>query len=192
MNILVIDKENVIINTFNFIKQMESTWNILVYDGKVNTYNHDIHFVVVDFSTQSNKDILDDIIQINPKQKTITVSENLVCSDTDGCNHCVVNYDRRRILKPIDAKLLYETIKFFDEEECNYSRTNSFQNIDDILPNVLKRFLTYSYNETTQILKPKTHISQIHITRDMLEIIEILKKHHIQYTLVDDTEIKIK
>jgi hypothetical protein len=191
MNILVIDIEQDIKNSFDSLKYIEPNWNIIVSDGTLSTYNDNIDFVVVDFSKQSNHDLLDEIIKINHDQKTITVSESLICSDINGCEHCAKSFNRRRILKPIDIKSLYKIINTFDEEKCKYSYTNSFRNIESILSTVLNKFSSYSYNQNTKMIQLTEKTSYTHSIKDMLEIIEILKTHNIDYTIINDEDIKI-
>jgi hypothetical protein len=189
MNILVIDSDLDIINAFNYLKHIEPTWNIIVFDGSLDIYNDNIDFVAVDFSKQSNKNTLTNILKINQNQKTITISESLTCSDVHGCEHCPKNFNRRRMLKPIEIKSLYHTIKYFDTEQCKYSLTNSFKDIEMILPEILDRFLSYKYDKTRRIIRPiKTGI---YSTRDMVAIIDILKTHNIRFHLIKDEYIKI-
>jgi len=192
MNILIIDTDNVIVNAFNLLKKIEPNWNILISDGTLNTYNDNIDFVVVDFSTQSNQDMLNDIIKINQNQKTITVSDSLRCSEQKGCEFCIQHYNRRRLMKPINIKALHEIVKHFGDKKCKYASTNSFHNITMILPTILKRFLSYSYNQNSRILKPVSNSSEIHIMKDMIDIIEILKTHHVKYNITNNTDIVIE
>jgi hypothetical protein len=190
MNILVIDSDLDIINAFNYLKHIEPTWNIRVFDESLDIYNNNIDFVAVDFSKQSNKNTLTDILKINQNQKTITISESLTCSDIHGCEHCAKNFNRRRMLKPIEIKSLYHTIKYFDIEQCKYSLTNSFQDIEVILPEILNRFLSYKYDKTRRIMRP-INSNSIYSTRDMVGIVDILKTHNIQFHIINDEDIKI-
>jgi len=191
MNILIIDTDNVILNTFNLIKKIEPNWNIQISDGTLNTYNNNIDFVIVDFSIQSNQNLLNEIIKINQKQKTITISGSLSCSEIKGCQFCILQYNRRRLLKPINLESLHELINHFGEDNCGYANTNSFHDIELILPNILKRFLSYSYNQNSKTLHHTSNSSSIHTTKDMVDIIEILKTHNLKYNIINDTDIEI-
>ena len=191
MTILIIDTDYNIVNTLNLLKNIEPNWNILESDGTLNKYNNNIDLVIVDFSIPLNRDILNDIINIKQNQKTITASTELSCSVLEGCDVCIQNYDRRRLMQPIDINSLYKTIKYFEKEDCLYSNTDSFHNIELILPLILNRFSSYNYDQTTKILHPRSYTDDVHLIKDMISITEILSTHNIKYNLTNDSKIEI-
>ena len=190
MTILIIDTDHLIVNAMDHLQGIEPTWILLKSDGTLNTYNDNID-IVVDFSTLRNRDILNDIIKIKQNQKIITISSELKCSVIKGCDFCIKNYNRRRLMKPIDIKTLHNTVKYFGEEECLYSTTNSFQNIELVLPTILNRFASYRYDQTMKILRPISHTNELYVTRDMINIIEILSTRNIKYSIINEVEIEI-
>ena len=112
MNILVIDTNNDISNLLTCIMGLEDNFNIIKYNHTIEQYKeNDIDFVIVDFSKQENENMLNEIIKINKNQKTITISESLSCSEKTGCVFCLEHYSRKRLLKTINLRNLYETIK---------------------------------------------------------------------------------
>jgi len=190
MNILIIDSDKEVLNILNQLTTIENDWNIFTSDGTLTQYkNHNIDFVLIDFSTNSNKILLDKIISINPTQKTITMSAILECSEAQGCNFCITTYNRRRLLKPIDIKSIYELIKNFEVLQCTYSSLNGFQNIEPIISDIIKNFFSYEYDKDSKTIRYQRNHSIHHIT-EMFEIIKILKEHNINYKIINDYDIK--
>ena len=190
MNILIIDTDNNVFNLLNNLSSIEPNWNLIKFNHTLEQYKkNNIDFVLVDFSSEENEKILKEILKINQNQKTITISESLNCSELNGCDFCVINYNRRRLLKPINIKNLYDIIKNFSSEKCKYF--NSFQHIDLLLPEILKRFNLFSYNENTKTIHHKEGYNENYQMAELLEIVSILNENSIKYNILYNTDIEL-
>jgi len=163
-------------------------FNILSCDATLDVYNeNDIDIVIIDFSDDACRNILDEIVRINPFQKTITISNEIECSDKNGCVHCLKNFNRKRLLNTFNNQDLYYLIKNFDSKQCMYF--NSFTDIFDILEDILKRFSTCSYDKSTKIINVE-NTNEGMIT--LLEVINILNQHNVKYEIKDITTIQLR
>jgi len=190
MNILVIDKDDDIFNLLIYITSMENNWNIIKYNHTIKQYKDgDIDFVIVDFSKQENENMLNEIIKVNKNQKTITISESLDCPNVDNCDSCLEQYNRKKLIKPIRPKDLYETIKRFSSESCKYY--NSINHIELLLPDIMKRFYYYIYDNTTKTISYKDNEENSLYLKEFLDIIGILNQHGIKYNILNNTDIEL-
>ncbi len=190
MNILVIDKDNDIFNLLIYITSMENNWNIIKYNHTIEQYKEsDIDFVIVDFSKQENENMLNEIIKVNKNQKTITISEELNCPNIVNCDLCLEYYNRKRLIKPIIPRDLYETIKKFSSEECKYY--NSINHIELLLPDIMKRFYYYIYDNTTKTISYKDNEENSLYLKEFLDIISILNQHSVKYNILNNTDIEL-
>lgn len=64
--------------------------------------------------------LLHSILRITPGLKVVILSGTPYCSDPHGCEHCRENFRKQRVLKPLDKKLLLNTIRRFDRHRCEY------------------------------------------------------------------------
>jgi len=92
------------------------------YDNAMTYYkeeNPDI--VLIDFSIDFGKEALESILKIMPKQKIITLSDSLDCSEALGCDSCLHHYDKRRLVKHHGIHELLYLIDNFKETPCEYA-----------------------------------------------------------------------
>ena len=97
-------------------------------------------------------------------------------------------------MKPLDAKELYNTIKNFDIIKCKYFSLECFENIREILPDIMKRFIFYIYNQDRKViaLKKEEMAGKEHgYVGELIDILDILNQHNIKYNMTNETDLKI-
>lgn len=193
MNFLVIDRDELTIEMCRVLKMKEPSWdftNIQDIENPIEVYKtKEFDFVFVDLFFEENRVVFDEILKINKEQKTITLSKKLEASEFNGCEFCVGNYKRRRLLKPFSIKELYHTIINFENIRCRYYK--SFESIEIILDEILEQFLYYVYNKDSKsiLLKDSERVSLEF--NELLEIIKLLDNNNIKYKVIDNKEIRI-
>jgi len=149
--------------------------------------NNDIDIIIIDFSHAECRNLLDEVVKINPLQKTITISNEIECSDKNGCVDCLKNLNRKRLLNTFAIEDLHNLIKNFDSKRCSYF--NSFTDIFDILEDIMKRFKACSYNKYTKTINIQNNNIGI---KSFIGIINILNQHNIKYEIKDITLIQLR
>lgn len=191
MNILLIDDDLQIKIIFDTLVKLEKEWTVYqaeTLQEATNIYTkNQIDLLVIDFSLEENDKILKDLIEKNPKLKTITLSENLQCSITLGCETCQKEFKRKRLLKPISAKLLLQYIKEFDLLDCKYFNTfNNSQYIKELIPEIIQRYVSCEYvHEENYIVFNSNRIN------DIYDFCDILVQHNINFEILENNQVKI-
>ena len=121
------------------------------YEDCMAKYKENIYDdIFIDFTDEEGSKFLNYVINDNPKQKIITLSDRLICSETKGCDYCRSHYNKIGLMKPVyENDLVYalsdvsfcqkfikygnliNTIKDLDREFENFifdPNTNTFIN----------------------------------------------------------------
>jgi hypothetical protein len=77
---------------------------------------HTYDMVFIDFADEIGKKILSYILEKNPKQKIITISDIYECSEKRGCDFCTTTYNKKRVTKPIQEIELFKILS--KKEPC--------------------------------------------------------------------------
>lgn len=80
-------------------------------------------FVLINFSVLDGAEVLSHINEKEPSQRIITLSTVNGCSDPKGCEHCLQNYNKRRLMMPNDLTKLDHLLNNFDNTKCEYALT---------------------------------------------------------------------
>jgi hypothetical protein len=181
-----------------YLTRIEPDWKIFRVEeaekGLEVYKNNQIDCIIVDFATEENNSLIEDILNTNPKQKMIIVSEYLSCREEKKCVDCVSLYNKRRLLKPLDPKELYYAIKNFDIIKCKYFNLECFENIRGILPDIMKRFIFYTYDQDRKViaLKKEEMAGKEHgYMGELIDILDILNQHDVKYNMLNETDVKI-
>lgn len=181
---MILDDDSVVIE---LLKHIGFIFNLNIYKYEPNQDNYQIYIssnidvVIINFSSSKFKLLLHKIMEYNPKQKIITLSEHLECSHLYGCDHCIENHNKRRLLKPIDSKKLMSVLKDFDNTTCAYF--DKFKNIFELFEEVATHFIGCTYD---------THTREIHVLQssyNFLRITSFLDYNKINYLVKGDNKI---
>jgi hypothetical protein len=192
MNILIIDTCEETILKLSILSKVFDNLNLkhlLDYDESLEYYTStSIDYLIVDFSLNNNNMFVDEVLKRNPQQKIITLSNILKCSDKNGCDHCINNYNKRRLFKPFSVIEIVKVLKDFDNP-CLYSNQFECGNLINIMDDILRTYTHHEYNkETKTIYSLKDNYST---TSDTLDIIALLENQDIKFEIEDQTQIKI-
>lgn len=188
MKILLLDEDHVIIEQLKHLVHLGNNWQILT--SHYLNYD-DIDLVIIDTFNESYNKIFQKILTINPQIRTITVSDQLKSNHPKGCEDCTSNYNRVRLLKPIQIKDLFQTIDKFDTiDRC--SLIDSFKTLDNIIPLIVNRFKNLFYDERLRLISSKTldTESKEH-TMQIVALLALLEQNKIDYRVLDENSIKI-
>ena len=191
MNILVIDKDEFSIQLLKMISRVKKDVNLIVVsdfsNGLKKYKNNNIDIVIVDYSYKKCKKLLKNILKINPNQNTITLSKDISCSEEMGCDFCIKNYNRRRLLKPFNPIDLMMIVNNFNSEKCRYF--NSMEHIETIIDDIIKRYVDCKYDRKSKIIT----FSNVgnHSIQYLLDMVNILNQHNVKYKILGETDIQI-
>ena len=146
-------------------------------------------FVIVDFSLDNNLVLLNEITKLNSEQRIITLSSNIESSEKSDCIECINNYNRRRVMKPIDLKELYETIINFDNMACKYFK--SFKDVNKVVPILLRNYKICNFDPESKVVHCESN-NQYMLSNQYYGILSELEKYKINYKIISDYNIQIK
>lgn len=91
------------------------------YDEAMAFYtNESPDMVLIDFSVDFGLEALHKILEINPIQHIITISDSIDCSEIFGCDFCIEHYKKRRVLKHQSIHDLVYLIENFSSMPCEH------------------------------------------------------------------------
>lgn len=151
--------------------------NIFLKELKANKYN----LLIIDVNTLEGDYIFEEATKINKKYNILVISDKLTYNSGLSCQNCSLNHNRKLLLKPLNAKDLVNYIQNYDKLSCHYSLAIS--NIFDILEDVLKQFIHYSYNKEESKIQLITDASN---TKELISIIDLLNINKIKYVIEND------
>ncbi len=189
MKILLVT-DDYTIKTYLEIGQAQFKYSFLNSNQPLQDYqNNNFDIVIVDISTY--EDIFLSILELNPKQKVIVISDDLNCIDKVGCEVCLQKYNKNRLLKPVSVKTLLDLIIEFDNQQCHYLQTDCFKNIQPIISDIIKSFISYEFcSEKNMICKKEKNYSHSFVL-DLLEITSILDTHNTKYEIINGKDIQL-
>ena len=77
--------------------------------------------VLIDFTIPHGVEALIKILQINPAQHIITISDSSDCSELLGCDYCLEHYRKKRVLKHQGIHELLYLIDNFSDLSCEFA-----------------------------------------------------------------------
>jgi len=192
MNILLVSKNSLSNQTVQSLTTVKDDWNLIksidIEDALNNYKSNDIDVLLIDLDCEESESFMNKIVDINPKQKTISFSKKLDCISTKGCKHCIVNYNRKRIIKPFSEVDLLNVISLFGTKECTHK--SSFEDISQIMTFALKQFTDTEYNIQTKLITINSNNSFNNI-KTISEVINMLNEYDVKYKVIDDKTIQI-
>lgn len=149
-------------------------------------YNYDIVFI--DFIDDFGKRLLTYILEHNPKQRIITISGICEYSEKLGCDFCVENYNKSRVMKPINHE---DIVQIFNGKEHNcelYASNKMMMELKKIEKTIKKEYSDFLFDEQTLTFSSK---NLRHYNPDFFTIIEKLNESDIEYSVDEHANIKI-
>lgn len=151
------------------------------YDDCVEFYDkYHYDMVILDFIDDIGKKILRYILEKNPKQKIVTISDVDICSEKNGCDFCISTYNKKRVTKPINESDLFKIL--LKREPCD-----AYCNLDLLLKveMIAKNIHTLSFDKEKFAFVRNSQ----NYHKEMSEIIHLsyaLTEAKIHFQLVED------
>lgn len=135
--------------------------------------------IIIDVTNKTGEKIFNHITKTTPRQKILVLSKTLLYNLTFTCNECAKLFNRKLLLKPINVGQLINYIQNFDNLLCKYSSDSN--EIIEIMDDILKQFLYYSYDKEKKMIMLKNTLSPN--IKELVNISELLSIHNIRYTV---------
>ena len=87
--------------------------------------------VLIDFTIPHGLDILYRILEINPVQHIVSISDKLDCCEYLGCGYCLENYNKKRVLKSQGIHDLLYLIENFSGMPCEHAHKLPLSSVED-------------------------------------------------------------
>jgi len=189
MNILFLDNDKDLTHLFQHLDTTDEI-DIFFCKDEIDTlnayYNNPIDIVIIDFTIDYGKSVLEQILKHNQHQKVITISDILACSEHRGCDYCQEKYNKIRLLKPINTSQLVQCIKYFDSNQCRYFENfSSNDGLVNIMDDIIRRFNGATYDSKTKTI-------QMNYSSKIMDIIQFLDNKDIQFDILHNNSIQIK
>lgn len=188
MNILFLDDDKELTYLF---QHLDATDEINIFfckneeESRVAYQENPIDIVIINFILEFGKKTLDYIVQINPEQQIITISDLLECSENNGCLYCQSNYNKIRLLKPINTSHLVKYIKDFDSNTCKYyDAFDSNHGLVNVMDDVIRRFGGVTYNKETKII-------DLNYSNKIMEVVQFLDNKNIDFNILHSNSIEL-
>lgn len=193
INILLLDTEYSLKSMLELLSMTHI--NLIIFNsnhGKlIEVYkSNKIDIVIADILIESNKNILDQLIKINPMQKILITTKEFPCYIKDNCEYCVNNHNLKFLLKPVSEDTLYDNIFYFDKLKCFYA--NYHIDTKSFLPNILRRYKYYEYDFNKEYIQTKEKSSNnLASSNELINICDLLKNLNIKYKMINKNTIEI-
>ena len=171
----------------NHIDNLNITIMVNFFEAKQQLEQTGFEYIIIDFSTKEGQQLLQYTLQKYPKQKIITLSEELL-SSTQDCTQCQNKYNKRRLIKPVEPIDIYQTLINFDLTACRY--LDHFKNPKILLEDLLEQYDYFTYNKHQQLIEKKSYEND-YVIKEFIDLVNSLKKYAIPYKILDEYAIKI-
>lgn len=148
-------------------------------------------FLIIDLDTFEALKFLNNILKINPKQKIINLSNSLELTTKEGCEFCICNHNKKRLLKPYDLRMVYDYLINFDERVClDYNKDLESRKLSHALSEI-SEFENFKIKEDELLVFLEEQDKNALTLREFFLIIEILNKYDIKYKIIEQYSLKI-
>lgn len=136
--------------------------------------------VFIDFTDDIGKKILTHILKKNPKQKVITISDVDKCSEQNGCDFCTINYNKKRVTKPIKEEDLFKIL--LKKELCHsYCNSDLLIKLEIMAKDI--RSLSFDKDKFAFVRNDQNHHREM---SDIIHLSYALTEANIHFQLVDN------
>ncbi len=185
MKILVYD------NNHNDIEHFHGLLDNMPFDINVEKYtrysdveknfklnSHDMVFL--DIESDNSPKLLKYINEQSPKQKIVVFNNSLKCSEELGCEHCRSNYNKCRIIKPVNYQDIIYALK---NNHCEYDYCGT--DIEAKLSVLSKPFQSLKLNIDSLQLNHSNSNNNLVIS-DTIDFTKLLDKNNIKFKVFEN------
>ena len=134
-NILIIDKSHKTIELLDLIVSMFTNYKTIVEINKNNVLNllenSTFEYIIIDHIIDFSDEIITYILDKNPKQKVILLSDNIKCPLS--CNDCSHLFRFVRLLKPVEPtailNYLNDSVNFLCPNKDKFNSINTLEKL---------------------------------------------------------------
>ena len=189
MKILFADEDVALQNLFEHLNSL-NRFEVDICEnlecGKVSYTQNRYDLVIVDMDLEFNKKLLSYVLDINPMQKIITTGMKLEYSEKKGCDFCQLNYNKKRLLKPIELSQLITFIKQLDTSKCKcMNKLDNKEGLVEIMGDVVRRFSLAKYNSDNKSIS-------FNGTNSLINMSNFLEDKKIKFLIDELDSIQIK
>jgi len=178
LNILFIDSDEKLFGLFQHLDTIKDINITFCVDDKCTTSLYEkgkFDIILLNFSSNIGNEFLDVILLNDLKQRIITISPELSCSENLGCDYCVENLNKKRLLTPVDIGDLITLIKNFDTTSCKFK--DKFTSKDGILD--ILQYIVTQYDSRYDLEKKIIYTKLI----NAINIISLLNQNNIKHEI---------
>ncbi len=150
-------------------------------DGMALYAKNHYEIIFIDFQDDIGEKLLTLILEKNPLQRVVTISDIEKCSEQHGCNYCINTYNKKRLTKPIDTG---DLLNVFVKKEpcalyCNDSLLLKLEKISKEVKSIRfdKELFSFVKNYDT---------TQHRTTSDMIHLVYRLNEENINFESTDN------
>ncbi|MCK9336765.1 MAG: hypothetical protein M0P43_02925 [Arcobacteraceae bacterium] len=96
----------------------------ITFITKISNIKDELHsnivydIVIVNFGNFNNVKLLNELLLYNQKQRIVIISGDTKCTDRLGCNHCLMNHNKIRLIPPFKDYDIVDKILDLDNKQC--------------------------------------------------------------------------
>jgi hypothetical protein len=151
------------------------------YEDCIELYDkHNYEIVFIDFADDIGKKILSYILEKNPKQKVVTMSDVCECSEKRGCDFCMTRYDKKRVTKPIAENELFKIL--LRKEPCkSYCNDELLIKLEIISKGI--NYLSFNKEQFAFIKNGQNYHKEM---SEVIKLSSALSETNIDFELIDN------
>lgn len=195
MNILIYENNKThnnyllfLLDTFKkHLKEIEVI-NAENYKDFISIYSEN-HFdiVFIDTENDNGSQILNYLLETNLEQNIVIMNNDYECIDELSCNITNKNYNKYRIIKPINQEELIQILKNEKQDELFSNLSKELK----ILKIIEKQIDNYKLDLDKSEFIPMNNNFKEKILSSTLTILKMLDDHGIKYELLENYTIKL-
>lgn len=191
MDILVFDTENYSNDIYDIVEsyvddvKFEKLSSESIFFQKYQQDNFPL--LIIDVTSDLGEEVFNKVTNKNQKQKILVLSKTVNYNSQLSCEDCAFKFNRKLLLKPVQANELIRYIQNYDKLDCKFS---GYANcVIEILEDIMQQFVSYRYDKKTETIKKKKN--NIKNIKELISITEILNIHNITYSIDNDDNISL-
>lgn len=152
------------------------------FDDGMSLYaKNNYELVFIDFQDDIGEKLLTSILEKNPLQRVVTISDIERSSEKNGCNYCINIYNKKRLTKPINQDDLVNV--FVKKERCVLYCNNGLLLQ---LEKISKELKSIQFDKKTFTFMKNSDTTSHRNISDMIHLVHRLNEENIHFESVDN------
>lgn len=191
LNAIVFDKKKEsqeelieLFNSLSFEINIERVADSNEFIKRYQSSSYDIVFIV--FNSDLSSKLLQKVMRMDPRQKIVSINNNLECSGLISCKYCKSETNNFRMFQPFTIN---DIIKVIKNEKCEIDYCDGSE--VSKLYIIAKTINSFSFIKKSYRFVTSTSYKDILNNPNLLDLVSILNKNKIQYT-IDENFVQIQ